>query len=95
MDCVDLCDCLSAWERHMAEGGRRHKPDHVQTLHQDISRRWNLLCRTADGWSDHPGHSPRWRQLPYACAADQEFMESVLAERQGASRGPYERGAHP
>ncbi|WP_142215465.1 hypothetical protein [Streptomyces sp. SLBN-118] len=91
LDCIGLSDGLLAWGGHVARG-QKNQAGHVQTLRQDIRSRWNLLCRTAACWREHPEHQSRWRELYHLCAEHAEFVEQTMGD---ASSGPYEVRAHP
>ncbi|MFF5970095.1 hypothetical protein ACFY7C_01070 [Streptomyces sp. NPDC012769] len=86
-----LCDLLTSWA-DIVEAGRIGRPGATQQLRQDVRTWWNHLCQTAERFSDHPDHLPRWRPLRHLCVAHAELAEQLT---DGFSSGVYEGGAHP
>ncbi|MFE3557862.1 hypothetical protein ACFXKW_23780 [Streptomyces sp. NPDC059193] len=84
-------DFLALWGMVVDEG-RTEEAGFTQRLRQDIRMWWNELCLTADQFSEHPDHLPRWRNLEQMCLEHAEWKEQL---NDGFSAGTYQGGAHP
>lgn len=75
-DALQLTDLVHRWETAVA-AGLTEQSGPVQTLRQDVSLRWNQLCKIAQHFSGHHDYNPNWRPLRHLCAAHAAFAETA------------------